>query len=66
MFLVKVYWSLIRPSTLDNSIICIARIPYSSRCCYPCSTFVTEVKYRHLWFAGEEQRPREGDHGPDL
>lgn len=66
VFSVKVYLGLICLSTLDNSIICITKISCSSCCCYPCNSFMTEVKCQHLWFAGEEQRPRERDHAPHL
>lgn len=55
----RIYLSLICPSTSTNSITCITRIPYSSCCCYLYTTFVTKVKCHYLWFAGEEQRPRE-------
>lgn len=58
-FSVKVYLNLGCLSALDNSIICVTRIPYCCCCCYPCSTFVTKVKYQHQCFAGEEQKPRE-------
>lgn len=45
-FSVKVYLNLVCLSTWDDSIICATRIPYC--CCYPYSSFVTEVKCQHL------------------
>lgn len=55
-FSAKVYVNFVCLSTLDDSIICVTRIPYC--CCYPCSSFVTEVKCQHQCFASEEQKPR--------
>lgn len=49
-FSVKVYLNLGCLSALDNSIICVTRIPYCCCCCYPYSTFVTKVKYQHQLF----------------